>query len=301
MLNSVSLLKRAVMLFAALGATTGLAEGKAAPHFTPTDPWAMDHANDGCRLTRNFSDGRSQLTLAFERFTLEPTLRLRLTTNALRPFPPKGAAEFQYDDAMPRTSELLTAVLIHGGATFRLPAASLIPSEDLQRASPTAALKSALPDLLKSETEIAEHVSAITISKGFQKTIVIDLGSMVQPVKAMQQCANDLVAGWGVDISRLLTQSRPATPANEVFNWVTPDDYPANMAMFGFGGLVRARLIVDADGTISKCMVDTTKQGQLQQLVCDNLLKRAKFTAALDADGKPFRSYWEGTWRFSMQ
>ncbi len=47
--------KRAVMLFASLGPAAATAQEKPALRFTPAGPWAMEYADEGCRLIRNFS------------------------------------------------------------------------------------------------------------------------------------------------------------------------------------------------------------------------------------------------------
>jgi hypothetical protein len=62
-----------VILALACGCVTA---GSAAPpadkaprRFTPVGQWAMEYADDSCRLIRNFRSGDNDLTLALERFS----------------------------------------------------------------------------------------------------------------------------------------------------------------------------------------------------------------------------------------
>ncbi len=71
------------------------------------------------------------------------------------------------------------------------------------------------------------------------------------------------------------------------------------MNKLGIGAMVRVHLIIGTNGAIEKCLVDVVKRGEFEEAVCANIAHRAKFAPALDADGKPSRSYWEGTWRFA--
>lgn len=299
-----SFLKRTVILCAAFFPVSAFAADKPPQHFKPSGPWAMEYADEGCRLIRNFSDGKMELTFALERYALEPMLRLGLTGKGLVAARNASEIQFRWGDETPRKSNLLFSTLTDGRSAYLFPSLALNepehqppPPKPWPYVSPPG---KPLPELLKAEKETAGRTTAITITKGFPAPLQFDVGKMAAPIEAMQKCAEDLVSGWGVDIGRLTTQSRPATPANDPRRWVTPDDYPASAVRASIGGMVRARLIIGTDGKIEKCMVDMAVRGPFEQVVCNNIVIRAKFAPALDAEGKAFRTYVAQTWLFSM-
>ena len=46
--------------------------------FKPTGQWTLDYGEDYCRLLRPFSDGKSEVALAFERIQPGPFMRMVL-------------------------------------------------------------------------------------------------------------------------------------------------------------------------------------------------------------------------------
>jgi hypothetical protein len=62
--------------------------------------------------------------------------------------------------------------------------------------------------------------------------------------------------------------------------------------MKGFNGIVQFRLDVDAAGKITGCHVlHRTKPDLFADLTCRSITRRAKLEPALDAEGKPVRSF----------
>ena len=301
MSTAASILRRAALFCAAFLPVAAAAAEKPSQHFMPSGPWAMEYADEGCRLIRKFTDGKTDITLALERFSLEPALRLGLTGDGLA-ISHVNRIEFRWGDEKPRTSQYLSVTLADGRSAYLFPSASLNEPETPATSSkpwpsPPSPGKP-LPELLKAERETASRVSVIAVTKGFPAPLVFDVGRMAGPIEAMQKCADDLVASWGVDTGRFMAKSRAAMPANDPVRWVESDDYSLKELSSYSGEVVRARLVLDADGKIEKCMVDVAKHGPFEQAVCGNIMTRAKFAPALDAEGKPFRSYYVRTWRF---
>lgn len=275
--------------------------------FKPAGPWAMEYADEGCRLIRNFSDGNAQLTLAFERFALKPSLRLGLTSAALHGFKIGRDIEYRYEGQTElRKERALRSILADGREAYLITGAAMVPPEIPAKGrsrvppkpSDLALSMKDLPDQLKGDLEAASRVSSLIVVSGFDNPVSVELGSMAAPMKAMQNCVSDLVSSWGIDIPRLLAQSQPVTPIGTPLRWIGPEDYPRSKVAAGSNGRVSARLIVEPDGSIGKCMVDVIQRGEFERTVCDLLGKRAKFKPALDADGNALRAYWSSTWVF---
>ena len=79
-------------------AAVGLVAGPAAAQnqtrvdaFKANGPWAMDYGDDYCRLSRNFSDGTNDLSVAFERIQPGADMRLIMIGPELKTY--RGASE----------------------------------------------------------------------------------------------------------------------------------------------------------------------------------------------------------------
>lgn len=292
------ILKSAAILGAVFCPVAAAAADKPPQRFTPSGPWAMEYADEGCRLIRNFSDGKAALTLALERFAPGVSLRVGLTGTDLRLDRVAGEVSYRFGEGGPQKGEFLETILADGRKALLLPDATLIGRDELVRLVKTNPSDDGMQPVLKAEADGAKGISALTFLRGFEQPLSLDLGAMSAPIKAMQRCVDDLVVGWGIDLARLLKAKRYPAQTGNPYNWITSRDYPPNMMKAGLGGLVRVRLIIGEDGAIAKCMVEVLSPGEFEKLVCDNLAKRAKFTPALDAEGKPMRSFWARSWRF---
>lgn len=79
----------------------------------------------------------------------------------------------------------------------------------------------------------------------------------------------------------------PARPLNQMI-WVTPDDYPTTALRREAEGLVRVRLVIDRAGFPNDCvLVASSGHEDLDTATCMLLRQRARFSPALDGDGRP--------------
>jgi hypothetical protein len=73
------------------------------------------------------------------------------------------------------------------------------------------------------------------------------------------------------------------------------------MLSAGQPAIVEFRLSVSADGVPTSCHIQlTTRPKEFDAAVCDSLMRRARFTPALDAEGKPLISYYLNTVKFAL-
>jgi len=76
-------------------------------------------------------------------------------------------------------------------------------------------------------------------------------------------------------------------------------DYPDKSIMDGHNGLVQFRLDIDAAGAVAGCYVlHRTNPDDFADLTCRLIRQRAKFSPALDRDGKPVKSFFISKVRF---
>jgi TonB family protein len=85
--------------------------------------------------------------------------------------------------------------------------------------------------------------------------------------------------------------TQPAAARGEVRTLFSGDDYPALAAANNEQGTAQAKLTVDSDGRVSHCaIVRSSGYEILDSATCSILQKRARFTPARDADGRPVQS-----------
>ena len=91
-----------------------------------------------------------------------------------------------------------------------------------------------------------------------------------------------------------ITQSPPAKkvePARAKANlasYVSDEDYPSNAARNEEQGTTRFRLVVGPDGKVKECTVTSSSgSSALDSTTCKLMRQRAKFTPAMDSNGKP--------------
>lgn len=71
-------------------------------------------------------------------------------------------------------------------------------------------------------------------------------------------------------------------------SYVTPDDYPASALAQRAAGRVKVQLAVGRDGRVAGCAVlSSSGSAVLDSVACRLLVRRARFTPAMDSNGNP--------------
>lgn len=253
----------------------------------PSSQWAVDFAEDKCRLVRTFGSKDSRHVLFFEQggpgrgFGLTaagPRLeRFRSTRTSVRfgEFPP-------YVDKSSFTGTLGTfgAAIIWSNLAFA-------PNDD------TAGDSSAfLPMLPEIDVENAAKVSTITVQRP-KNTVIFNTGTLKDAIQVLNQCAQDLLGSWGLDVERHRTAARLPVWTNEAEIVRSINGaYPAEALRKEAQAIIRMRIIVDEVGRVAECkLVDATAEEGLSSPAC-KVMQKAIFSPALDREGKPMRSFY---------
>ena len=78
-------------------------------------------------------------------------------------------------------------------------------------------------------------------------------------------------------------------------------DYPSAMLRIGGNGMVQFRLDISETGSIAACHIQSrTNPDAFADLSCKLISKRGRFTPALDRNGKPVKSYFVSSVRWTM-
>ena len=287
-------------------ATPAAAQDRAPVVLSPSSEWAMEYADDSCRLARMFGTGESQTILYFERFepgnsfTLlvagAPLKARRDTARTTFHFGPAGR---DYDGSWTPGSfgQFDPALIVSSTALF--PFKREQESEPHVDPSSIAQDRGRFRQWITPEQE--ESIRWLEIRRAGMAPVRLELGSLGAPFAAMRTCTDELLTHWGIDVAAHRDLTRAAAPKNSPARWLGPNDYPTHLLLKGAQGLVHFRLMIGPDGQPTDCVIQrSTRPEGFDQAVCRALMRKARFTPALDAQGKPVASYWLNTVRFEI-
>lgn len=84
------------------------------------------------------------------------------------------------------------------------------------------------------------------------------------------------------------TLARDPTPLGSPGNWFTTNDYPSRALREEREGAAEAHLTISVEGRPTACSIySSSGHPDLDTATCSNLMRRARFNPALDAEGQP--------------
>ncbi len=270
---------------------------------TPSSKWQVNYADDSCRLARQFGTGDEEIIFVLDKMGPSEHFKLTLAGKYFR--------RFRYDTdifTMFGPSEQKQKVAFFSGDFGKgLPA---LIQRSTMRFTPITDAEAKMAEKAKPEDQFElqpigkDREAAITfmdIGQFKNPSIRLQLGSMEKPLAALSKCTEGLLRNWGVDIVKHATLNKKAVPLKSPANWLVPADYPQKMLQQGQRGVLYVRLSVDETGLPSQCHIQlSTRPQEFEEAVCNGLKRRARFSPALDADGKPIASYWQSGIVFDM-
>jgi hypothetical protein len=274
-----------------------------APGLTPSSAWTLDYDDDSCALRRVFGEGEDQAYLEIRRFEPGPGLQTIIGSKRMSARHPvqfryrfSGNAEWQEVrggntvalNSGFRSGVLFDPILIGSPAPEQL-------EDPLQRAADVKPV-----DLRAWELQVAARITGITLRGAFPKELTLQLGRLDAPIAALNECIDDLITHWNIDVEAHKTLTRRATPINltQVGRLI---DYPPEMLTQNLQGLVNIRLGVDDTGRIIGCHIQMPLSDPVfEETSCTKLQRALDFEPAFDKDGKPIASYWTTKVRFQL-
>lgn len=265
---------------------------------THTTKWEMNYGEDVCTVASRFGEGKGSVLLVLNRFDPGDGFEMKLYSDGLSHqglFMPIevafGEQPSQRYDAMyaTATDAAKTPTVIIGGMRldgWQWKGKSFDPA--------------AVAPTISKEQEAA--VTSITYSASGRKPVRLQTGSMAPVMAAMRTCTEDLLRHWGFDPAVQASLKRPVQPLSNPGTWLRSGDYPTGSLINGENGLVKFRLDVESDGSVSACRIlYRTNPDSFADLSCKLLKQRARFAPALDAQGKPVKSYFLSQVRWIME
>jgi TonB family protein len=247
-----------------------------------TGSWVLDYDRDACHLAAQFGTGKDVMVMRLTRY--EPGDWFDLSLYGRRLASPGTRSEASIDFGLGGKPFETDAM---NGKAARLPLMLLgsMRLDGWRRAGPDD-----IPPVLTPEQEAA--VSGATVKIEGKGAFRLAFGSLAKPMAQLRACQTDLVKSWGYDPVVQASLAKPVRPTSSPGEWLRPGDYPPGAIHAGQNGIVQFRLDVDPDGKISGCHVlARTSPDVFADTTCRNVTRRARLEPALDADGRPVRSF----------
>lgn len=259
---------------------------------TRTGKWVVNYDRDACHLLAQFGTGKDVLAMRLTRYE------------------PGDAFDFDLYGGRVAANDIVSKAKVDFGLRGTHVEADAINGKSgdlpvmLFGAMRLDGWESAKPEeigpSLSPQQEAA--VSGVTVKVRGKKPFRLEFGSLARPMAQLRTCQSDLLKSWGYDPAVQTTLAKPARPANSPADWLKSGDYPAGARMMGQNGVIQFRLDVDAQGKVAGCHVlARTSPDLFADVTCRSVTRRAKLDPALDADGKPVRSFYVQKVRWQME
>lgn len=252
--------------------------------FEATEPWALDYADDSCKLTRMFAAGPDKLFLHLRQYAPGEAVEIAVAKT-------DGLGNARIDYRFGATGEF-HSVLSHGvrwgdldGWMF---AASLtdISGEERERS---------MPPWTRNEREAAlSDTAAMSFRLSSGEILEVRTGSLFPAFDAMNTCLEELITHWDIDHEAHAALSRKADPRSPTrYAMRVQEHYPLSALRAGQSAWVVARIDVDAQGNGTACHI---QNGSAETVFAKSIYSAASgdglFEPALDKAGKPVSSYY---------
>ncbi|UZK65916.1 energy transducer TonB [Sphingomonas sp. M1-B02] len=227
-------------------------------------PWVAEFEESMCVLSRTFGRGPDQATFAIRPVPADDDIELVVMT----PYSGKNFYRVGQDASV----ELLPSGQKANGS-FR---DYTIPGKRLVRFS-----------VPRADISNFAGATSLRLIAGKERPIHLALANSAGAMRTIAQCEDMLLTHWGYDLAALKKVTKYAV-ADHPETWVTTDDYPVKALLGKRTGYVRMRWTIDVDGRAKNCViVQSSGHPDLDSLSCSLMLKRARYSPALGADGTP--------------
>ncbi len=269
-----------------------------------SSPWAVNLAKDACHLARSFGEGDDKITIDFRQYGPGQSFTLLALGKSLVHGKPGSLVTEFGPNGTPHEDRAARMMKRDGGQGLVETITRLVPEpvDEITRGKKSRDWQPDAEDTapLPYDREAEGRITELRLSGSISRDVVLELGRMDLPMDAMRVCLDDLMVRWGVDPVAYHSLSRRAVPSGNPGLWAIPSDYPPRMLRDGMVGAVHFRLMVDETGKPIDCIVQSAVGDEFDKVTCQIMLRRARFTPARDAAGRPVASFYVNTVRWSI-
>ncbi len=260
----------------------------------------MNYDEDSCQLSANFGPPENRVGIRFTRYRPGDDFELRVSGEHLPGFGAAASANLLFGPVGSSWRGNATMADIGKVRIAMISSTSLRDSPfDGRSMLRTVARSRKLPVMigaveLSPVTAAREAaVSDLTVSLGRSQPFRLELGPMGQPMTAMRACTDDLLRHWGFDPALDGKLRTGPVPVGNPGTWATTKDYPQGALRAGHSGNVRFRVDVADNGQVVGCRIlFRTRPDEFADLTCRLISQRARFSPALDAEGKSVKWFY---------
>lgn len=269
-----------------------IAERSSTEKLQPIAPWNIEFGDDRCILSRMFEGESGRHLLYLDQTAPGEIFTLAMAGRQMRRFPRGTFTSFGMRNDVPMDSLGLRqdGTIPDVGPAIILRHISLENRTDETEASTPAAAGIALSSAAK--------VDRVVIKLG-STAVSFETGNLEAPIQALNTCAMDLLASWGLDPEQHRSYTPPVWIDPETTMKSVRDRYPRSALYQNGFGAFQTLLTIEADGSVSECLVNNTEQPDVDGEAACEELRKASFEPALDTSGQPMRSFYSGLLTFS--
>lgn len=290
-------MRRTIFVLTALATALTSAPLAAEPRvLKPFGPWNVDYGEDSCRMQRLFGTAEDKYQLVMQQYWPSDRAGLTLAGSAFKKFRSLERTDVKfYEEQEPLRATAFT------GTFGDIGDAVIFPSIGLDQPTPLES-KESISDKPFNQMDLAQgkKVRFIELRQG-SRVVRFDTGQLDVAFKVLNDCTIDLLTSFGVDAQKHVTmRSEPRWLNRAALVRKIVAVYPSAASAQGEQGIMRMRVIVREDGTVESCTIlKATTTRNLESPACD-VMKRAEFTPALDAEGNPFRALYATSITYMM-
>lgn len=281
-----------------------LAKNKEPLILEPSGAWVANYAEDSCTLARSFGEGDNQSFLVFSRFSPSGISNISISGKPFKAKRGTRTAKIQFG----KTQDVRELDVFSGSRgdypalIFKQPIAiqpfTKGQIDDFNKALKEQDFEAA--SLIRA-APLSDDIDTLLVSDFSRQPVLLKTGSMVNAMATQDKCIDDLVTSWGIDAEKHKTLTQLALPVNAPQRWIKSSDYPTDLLRKGNQGIVNFRLIVSPEGEVESCHIQESSRPQgFDDAVCTQISRRAKFSPALDAEGKAITSYYTNKVTFQI-
>nr|WP_314441850.1 hypothetical protein [uncultured Sphingomonas sp.] len=262
----------------------------------PVKPWNLHYSDNSCQLFRQFGDPAKPTTLVLESMAPDSGMTMMVFGGRLTSKPNQGTAKAAFtpvpgrifdDGKITETTEGRQTALYWSSVGLLPDTPRDEPEDDDDRTRDMA--RTLANRALERSAAVA--VTGVQIVEPRQRVTLLQTGSLAKVMEMLRQCNREQMAGWGLDPAiqdKIVLKARSTRNLAALFS---DRDYPSLAIRNGEMSVVSARLIVGADGKVSRCTSLTPFTGEgFKEVVCARLSK-AVFEPAELADGTKVPTY----------
>ena len=256
----------------------------------PSSAWLLDYGEESCSLVRNFGPAGALTTVQLTSYGSWVGQRVMIVGAAV-PNSRRPTGDLHYvlvPEGIRRDSGALQGKSADSPAvSFGVGFTPFDPDEmDDNVTSSEWQDHAAEPN--SPDPSFEATVEGLRVEFDDRSIAEFRLGKMGKPLEALRACVDDLLASWGLDPAEQKARTRNATPDKSTVARVQRR-YPSDMLRNGVGAYVPVRVMVDAEGKPTSCVIQ--EQGidkDFADATCIGLSRI--YRPALDAAGQPIDS-----------